>query len=525
MKGFFISFVYMCCLLVGCTGSPQSPQTEARLYLQSEPLPLDPRIGFDRRTQQVLRELFEGLTRIGPNGEPQLALAKSLHISKDGTVYTFRIHPSLWSNGTEVTAEDFVFAWKSSLDPKKSNSRSEALFIIANAKKARSGECSLDEVGVRAVEKNLLEVTLEHPTPYFLELLANPVFSPLCRSVVEKDPHFSEKIPFVSNGPYILAQHDPHSHIILEKNPLYSNPDRPHFGRLSFSIIEDPQTAYNMFLAGVLDWYGEPFGSICPEMVANLYQNGTLTSHLASASHQLFCKTTAPHLRSINIRKAIASAINRTAIYHDVLQGGKTPAFSLSPQTLSYLTTPPFGDHNPKLARKLFSQGLAELGFTEQTYPPIIISFWADPAIKSMVEAIQSQLIEVLGIDVILKPLDWDSYLKNVYSGDYEIMDLALNCWTFDPSSNLDIFKYAKTPLNGTGWSNPEYTRLLDLAEMSQDPHERHDYFQKAEICIMDQLPVVPICYQTFKYVKSPKIRGEAVSPVGVVELKWLQPS
>lgn len=510
------------CVCVGCSSRSDTPCTEARLYLQGEPLSLDPRIGYDRRTQQVLREMYEGLTRIGPDGQPQLALAKKVETSEDGRVYRFTLHPSLWSNGLEVTADDFVFAWKSSLDPNDSNARSDSLFAILNAKRARSGECSLDEVGIRALNKHTLEVTLEHPIPYFLELLANPVFSPLCRTVVEKDPRFASAQQYVSNGPFLLKERRLQSHIILEKNPRYWNPDGARLDRITFSIIEDPQTAYNMFLAHVVDWYGEPCGTICPEMIAHLYKEGLLTCRDAGASHQLLVQTRAPHLRSVPIRRALAYAIDRKSICENILQGGEKPAFSLSPQSLSFLKQPFFEDNQPKTAQRLFAEGLHELGFTEETYPPIVLSFWADPAIKSMMEAIQAQLIETLHIKVELDPLDRGSYLKKVYAGDYQIMNLALNVWTHDPSSNLDIFKFKKTPLNGTGWSDPEYTRLLDLAAESRDPQQRNEYFQRAEECIMRQLPVIPVCYQTFKYMKSSRVTGEAVSPVGIVELKWL---
>jgi oligopeptide transport system substrate-binding protein len=513
------------CLGAGCSNRSSSPCTEARLYLQEDPLSLDPRIGYDRGTQQVLREVYEGLTRIGPDGQPHLALAKAVETSEDGLVYTFTLQPSLWSNGLEVTADDFVFAWKSSLDPNDSNVRSDSLFIISNAKRARSGECSLDKVGVRALNRHKLEVTLEHPAPYFLELLANPVFSPLCRSVVEKDPRFASGERYVSNGPFFLKERKLQSHIVLEKNPRYWNPDQPRLDRITFSIIDDPQTAYNMFLANVVDWYGEPCGTICPKRASDLYKKGLLTCHDAGASYQLLVQTRAPHLRSAPLRRALAHAINRKSICESVLQGGERPAFSLSPQPLSFLQRPFFEDNQPQTAQKLFSEGLEELGFTEETYPPLVLSFWAEPAIKSMMEAIQAQLTETLRIKVVLEPLDRGSYLKKVYAGEYQIMNLALNARTHDPSSNLDIFKFKKTPLNGTGWSDPEYTRMLDLAAESQDPKERNEYFRRAEECIMRQLPVIPLCYQTLKYMKSSRLSGEVVSPVGIVELKWIKQS
>lgn len=512
-------------LAAGCSERHDggSQKREAHLYLQGDPVSLDPRIGYDRRTQQVLRELFEGLTRIGKDGRPHLALAQSARLSDDGLTYTFRLHPSLWSNGLELVADDFVYAWKSSLDPTDSGARSDALFIIRNAQKARCGQCPLDDVGVRALDKRTLEVTLEHPAPYFLELLANPVFSPLCRTVLEKDPRPLNDRTLIGNGPFVLKEWKMKSQVVLEKNPRYWNRDAARLDRISFSIIEDPQTAYNMFVAGTLDWHGEPCGSMSLEVVSELSRQRRLFFSHTGASYQLLCSTAVPHLRSVKIRQAFAHAIARQAICDHILQGGETPAFSLSPRALSYLRGRPFEDNNPDRARTLFAEGLEELALTPETFPTVTISYWTDPAVKAMMEAVQSQLRKVLNIDVRLEPLDRGTYLHRVFSGEYEMLNLALNVWVHDPSSNLDLFKFQKTVINGTGWSDPEYTRLLDLAAVAIDPEERKGHFQKAEECIMSQLPVIPLCYQTQKYMKSPRLQGEAISPVGIVELKWLE--
>ncbi len=513
-------------LLFACSCSDRhrsaSKQKEAHLYLQCDPVSLDPRVGYDRRTQQIIREIFEGLTRIGSDGQPHLALAESVRVSDDGLLYTFRLRPSVWSNGHELVADDFVYAWKSSLDPKDSNARSDALFVIRNAQKARAGQCSLDDIGICALDKRTLEVTLEHPVPYFLELLANPVFSPLCRTIVEKNPQFASAQRFVCNGPFCIKERKMKSHIILERNPRYWDHDAVSLDRISFSIIEEPQTAYNMFIAGALDWHGDPCGSVSLETAARLYQQHRLHLHQAGASYQMLCRVNTPHLRSVKIRQAIAHAIDRQSLCDNILQSGEIPAFSLSPRVLSYIDAPPFDDNNAARAQALFAEGCEELAVPPSSFPSITISFWADPSVKPMMEAVQAQLIAALHIDVRLDPLDRGAYLQKVCTGEYEILMVLLNVWVHDPSSNLDLFKYEKTVINGTAWSDPEYTRLLDRAASTLDANERRDCFSKAERIIMDQLPVIPLCYQTLKYIKSPQLQGEAVSPVGIVELKCL---
>lgn len=259
------------------------------------------------------------------------------------------------------------------------------------------------------------------------------------------------------------------------------------------------------------------------EVVSDLHQKRKLSSHFACSSFQLLCQCDIPHLRSSKIRAALAHAIDRKSICDNILQGGEVPAFSLSPRSLTFLDGFSFEDNNPDRARSLFNEGLHELLLTRETFPHLTLSYLSDPSIKPMIEAIQQQLQRTLGITIQLEPLDRGTYLRKVYTGDYEILNLSLNVWIHDPSSNLDLFKFRKTVINGTGWSDPEYTHQLDKASASLDPGIRRECFKKAEACIMTQLPVIPLCYQTFKYIKSPHLTGEAISPVGMMELKWLE--
>lgn len=237
----YLALLLASLMVTGCSSWQKPPVkvTEGKLYLQEEPLSFDPAFGVDRGSQQVLRELFEGLTRIGEDGLPYLALAQSVNISEDGTIYTFRLVPSLWSNGMEVEANDFVYSWKRALDPSHSSALKEMFFAIKNAKKACSGKCSLNAVGIRALDRRTLVVTLEHPIQNFLELLANPLFSPLCRSAVKKDPLFATSKHFVCNGPFCLKEMKDKSHILLEKNPRYWNSERDRLDRILFVAIKD----------------------------------------------------------------------------------------------------------------------------------------------------------------------------------------------------------------------------------------------------------------------------------------------
>lgn len=524
-KACFFTLLPLSVFLSSCSSEKTNKQTQSfNLYLQADPFSLDPRIGGDRRSQILIRELFEGLYRLDASGRVVPALAKRTEISDDGLTYRFTLHESRWSNGSPVTAEDFEFAWKSLLDPHFATPYTYAFFLIKNAKEARFGNCSLDEVGIRAISPSVLEVELEHPAPYFLELTSNPLFSPICASVAKANPQWAKEsvTTYVSNGPFILKERALKSHIIVEKNPAYWRHDEATPERLHFCIIEDLQTAYNMFERRDLDWLGDPCGNIAVETLAPLEKSNLLQKRQVGGLYWYTVNVATPHLRSAKMRLALAHAINRQALCQYLLQGGEVPAYSFLPAHLTQLSTPTFSDNRPDIARQLFDEALVEMGYTRETFPKIVISHWSDARDKMTAQTIQQQIKEALQIDVELECSDWSSYLKKVSSGDYQLAGFAWYSWYSDPMYNLEHVKLKNSGLNGTQWEDQEYISLLNQADKTLDPALRGALLAKAEQRALQELPLIPIYYQTYKYAKQPGIKGESLSPLGLLEFKYL---
>jgi oligopeptide transport system substrate-binding protein len=502
-----------------------SLKDEVRLYIQAEPISLDPRVGCDRRSQMIIRELFEGLMRIGKEGEPEPALAEGISVSPDKRVYTFHLRPSKWSNGTPVTAEDFSWTIKSALSPTFSTAYRSAFFCIRNARKAFQGECPLDEVGVRALDAQTLQITLERPAPYFLHFLANPIYSPVCKAVVDSNPRWSSEVfpKYVSNGPFVLKGRAPKQRIVLEKNPYYWNSDSAKSDRFSFRILKDPQTAFELFKTGELDWYGDPCGTMTPGSFFDLRHKSALVSDNGGGTLWLECRVTVPHLRSSAIRRALAYAINRKELCSVSHEEGEYPALTILPQSLTCLRSPALEDNRPDLARALFEVGLPELGLTKETYPPLVISHWSEPKTKKLVKAIQKQIQTSLGIKVETLLLDWPTYLKRVSSGDFQLMIGRWFSWFADPIYTLEHVKYRGDGINSSGFENEEYVKLLDHSDCSTDTLERKKYLRKAEELVLYEMPIIPLMYLAHNYAKQRDVIGEVLSPVGALELKWLE--
>jgi len=496
----------LCLVITGCLTDRSPPRKEVRLYFQSEPLFLDPRKGGERRSALVLRQLFEGLTRVGKNGLPELALAES--VSQSGLEYRFTLRPARWSNGQGVSAEDFARAWKTILDPEFGSLYSFVFFFIKNAKKAYLKECSIDEVGIEAIDAHTLKVTLEHATPYFFEILAHPVFSPVC---------YTDNPQNVFNGPFVLKEHVMNERIVLEKNPNYWNADSAASDRLIFSIVEDPQTAYNLFEAGELDWYGDPCGYIPMEIADQLKESKKLRSKMVDVNSWMYCRVDNPKLASPKIRQAIASAINRKQICDTLLGNGERPATTICSQFEP--NNQHFIDNDPKTALTLFKEGLSDLSIKE--YPAITLTFWQDPSWLCLAQALQQQLQTALGIQVKLDGCDRATFFRRITAGQYELMLCYWYNWYDDPYFVLDHLLSTDNAYNGSGWEDSKYQRLMQLALSDSD--KREEYFRQMERLVMSHLPIIPLYCQTCKYAKAPTVNGEVFTSVGHVEFKWLE--
>ncbi len=523
-----VAFLVCAACAISCKTSRQpSKEKEAQentlhLYLQAEPISLDPRVGGDRRSQMLLRELFEGLYRIDEKGNPAPALAQKMVISDDQLHYQFTLRESQWSSGEPVTAYDFEYAWKSILDPSFVSHYPYAFFVLKNGRKAKIGEVAPEYIGVKAIDSLTLEVELEHPAPYFLELIANPLYSPICAKRAKNNPdwHKSGGNLYICNGPFHLHSWTHQSEIALKKNSNYWDSTSVPLENITFAILENPQTALNMFDRGSLDWVGEPFGNLPLEAIPHLSNRKELQSYQIGGLFWFLFNTENPLLSSTKIRKALSYAINRQEITKHLLQGGETPAFTILPEQFTLIQAPLYKDNDIATAKILFDEGIKELGMTKDTMPALTLSHWKDQKEQAIAEAVQQEWQKTLGIRVQLASCDWASYLQKIRSADFQV--LGANWWTWykDPIYNLELLKYRDNGFNGTRWEHSRYIELLDQSDNECDPKKRRELLEQAEILVAEEMPLAPVYCHTYKFACKPYVKGWYLSPVGQMELK-----
>ncbi|TGV10835.1 peptide ABC transporter substrate-binding protein, partial [Mesorhizobium sp. M00.F.Ca.ET.186.01.1.1] len=288
------------------TASAGKPQV-FRANLTSEPSTADPGLAKDATSGAVVRATFDGLTRLDKDAKPMNSVASDVKISDDKRVYTFTIRDSKWSNGDPVTAHDFEYAWKRVLNPKLGAEYAYQLYYIKNAEKVHTGKAQATELGVKALDDKTLEVTLENPTPFFLELTAFYTYYPVDKKVAEANPNWAnEAATHVSNGPFKMTGWEHKSKIVLEKNENYWDKDAVKLDRIEFAMIEDDNTALSMFDNNELDWAGQPLGGLPTDAIPSLKEAGKLVVHPKATMYWYKINTTKGPLKNAKIRKALA---------------------------------------------------------------------------------------------------------------------------------------------------------------------------------------------------------------------------
>lgn len=197
--------------------------------------------------------LYEGLTGVDQEGNPFLKNAKKVSLSDDQLLYTFELHRRQWSNGTPLTAYDYERSWKLAADPDAKSGYSDLIYVIKNAKNAQKGLLPTELVGVKALNDDTLQVELEYPAPYFLKLVAQPLFLPLSED------------EFTLNGPFKIFHHEKNVSLVLRKNENFWNKSAIFLPQISISFLTDADTVLKKYQDGELDFIGEPISRLSNE--------------------------------------------------------------------------------------------------------------------------------------------------------------------------------------------------------------------------------------------------------------------
>jgi oligopeptide transport system substrate-binding protein len=492
-----------------------------RLNMTQDPSTLDPRKSSDQFSSAIHFQLYEGLTRITRESSWDWGVAKDVTISEDMRTYTFKLKDAFWSDSSLLTAYDFEFSWKESIRPDFLCPNAHMLYIIKNGEKIKMGQLSPAEFGVQALDDKTLKVELEHPAPYFLNMISFPVFFPVPRKLASINPKWSKTDHPPANGPFFCDQYHAAKEIVLKKNPYYWAKKEVKPDEVRIHLIQDETTALHLFEQKELDLIGGPFTLVPVDSITNLKKQDLFKKKdLALTVFTTFNVHAFP-FNNTNIRQAFSYAIDRESIVENVTQNNEIAAKSFIPPILKRSAADHPISFNPSLAKEFLKKGLEELNIShigKLTYQYPIFGCH-----DRIAQSLQQNFKDVLGVEVQLEGVEFKTFLNKLQNKQYQFGQFLWIAMYTDPYSILERFKNPSNFRNYPGWKNTLYAELLEQSQFTKDPIKRDDLLDKAENAIINDAPLTPIFHGNYCFMENDNIHGFYLSPIGSPHLQWIE--
>lgn len=493
-------------LLSAC--SPQEQRADLVFLNGAEPETIDPALITGQPEGRIANALFEGLTANNASGEAVPGVAVRWEISSDHKTYTFHLRPDArWSNGDPVVADDFVRSWRRTLAPETASEYAYQLYYIRNGKAFNEGKLTdFSQVGVRARDARTLEVVLENPTPYFLDLCAFTTLLPVHIASIEREgDNWTKPGKLIGNGPFRLVSWRINDRIRLEKNPFYWNQSEVKLSSVDILPISKPNTAYNFYASGQADLIMDK-GLVPTALMKELRQRPDFHSAPFLGTYFLRFNCSRPPFNDPRVRLAFSLVLDKERIVQKITRAGELPADGLVPPGISgYRSMKRFV---PDFERA--KQLLAAAGFPEGKGFPLVNYLYSEGQLNEDIAVeIQGMFRQALGITINLQRQEWKVYLRSMSNLDYDICRASWVGDYKDPNTFLDMF-VSGGGNNRTGWSNADYDALIARAAVEIDPAQRFDLLAQAEeLLVLKEAPICPVYfYVGIQIYDSEKIGG-----------------
>jgi oligopeptide transport system substrate-binding protein len=493
----------------------------------TEPQGLDPHVVTGIPEMNIVNALFEGLTVKNPHTlEPEPGVAQRWDISEDGLVITFHLNPQAkWSNGDAMTAADFVWSWQRSLNPVMGNQYAYMLYPLENAEAFATGKLSdFNAVGVKALDDHTLQVRLNAPTPYFIQLMDHHSTFPVHRATIEKFGKASDRFTpwtrvenIVGNGPFILEDWQLNRRITVAKSDTYWDRDRVQLNGIVFYPTENISSEERMFRVGQLH-----YTQVIPLDKIPVYRAKSNSPYVNApylGTYYYLLNTNKPPLDDVRVRQALAMAVDRERLNNTVMHSSNLPAYSITPPgTLGY-QPPKIFHYDVQRAKQL----LAEAGYPDGAgWPGLELTYNTSESHLKIAVALQQMWKDALNIDITLANQEWKVYLDSVDQMNFQ---MARRGWIgdyVDPNNFLDLF-LCRGGNNNTGFCDPRYDTLIKQdAPRATSREERYAIFSEAETLLMEQMPILPIYTYTSNHLIDPSVRGIPANLMDYVNFRYV---
>jgi oligopeptide transport system substrate-binding protein len=462
----------------------------------------------------LLRDLSEGLLIHDGQGRVAPGVAESWSISPDGRIYTFRLRANAkWSNGDPVKAGDFVYSLRRIMSPDTGAKYATVLYAIKSGAdiNRRIGGAKPEDLGVRAIDERTLEITLERPTPYFLELLTHQTALPVHPGSVEKHgKDFIKPEHWVSNGAYVLKEWVPGSHIALAKSPLFHDAANVRIASVRYYPCSDLAAAARRFLAGEVHSTSDIPADQVRDLKKRLGDGVKISPYLGT--YYLAVNTEKAPFNDVRVRQALSLAIDREFVAEEIWSGTMLPAYSFVPPGIGNYGEPaylPYRTASP-IEREDQAKALLEAaGFGPGGKPlKVEIRYNTTDNNRATVVAL-ANMWKALGIETAFVNTDAKTHFAYLRErGDFDVARAGWIGDYSDPQNFLFLVESQNTGFNYARYKSPEFDGLMQKAGSETDLARRSRILLEAETVMMRDLPFIPLLYYSNRHLISPKLKG-----------------
>ena len=494
-------------------GTVLAKQQDLVRHIKDEPASLDPAKAVGLPEIQVIRDLFEGLVNQAANGNIIPGVATRWQ-TNDQKIWTFTLrNDAKWSDGTPVTAQDFVYSWQRLVDPATTSPFAwfAALAGIANAQNIIDGKAKPDSLGVTAVDAHTLRVQLDKPLPWFVNLTANFSLYPVNKTNVESDKNWTRPGKLVGNGAYVLADRVVNEKLVATPNKHYWDNAKTVIQKVTFVPINQESAATKRYLAGDIDitesFPKNQYQKLLKELPGQVYTPAQLGTYYYAFNTQKGPTADA------RVRLALSMTIDRRIIAEKVLGTGEKPAWRLTPDVTAGFTPQPSAMEQSSQA-ELNAQAktlLQAAGYGPNRPLKLTLLYNTSENHQKIAIAVASMWKKNLGVDVKLQNQEWKTYIDSRNTGNFDVIRAS---WVGDynePSTFLSLLTSTNTG-NIARFNEPAYDKVIRQAAMENTATARNADYNEAEKILAEKAPIAPIYQYTNGRLIKPWLKGYPIT-------------
>ena len=520
----YLTRKFIASAFVGTLLSFSAHAATLNIHNGGDPTSLDPQKISGDWENRIDGDIFEGLVTEDPKDNPIPGQAASWTISPDQKVYTFKLRDGIkWSDGTPVTASDFVFSFQRLMDPKTAAQYAYLQYTILNAEKINKGEIKdLSQLGVKAIDDKTLEITLENPTPYFLNALMHYTAYPVPKHVVETKGDEWVKIGnIVTNGPYKPTEWVPGSHVSMVKSDQYYDAKDIKIDNVNYYTLEDQAAALKRYRAGEFDILTSFPADQFEWIQKNLPGQAHVVPFLGTYYYVL--NASKPPFNDKRVRQALSMAVNREVIGPKILGTGELPMYSWVPPGTANYGEPAYVSWKDEPYKQKVEEAkklLKDAGFGPDHPLKAQLRYNTNDNHKRIAVAIAA-MWKPLGVEIELYNTETKVHYDEMQRGEVQIGRAG---WLADYNDPINFLNLLSTgvEMNYGRWSNPQYDALLKQGNAEVDLKKRAGLYKQAEQIALDDSAAIPIYYYVSQNIVAPKVEGFVDNIQDIHRTRWL---